>query len=136
MFLHSPFIEPEDHWVTVWLGQLNSDELEQYMHKPGGAGDNDPISDFSRDLGRWYDHDYIWRQATDKAVSTRTLCELNGINDSLVDEIECRSGDVFFKCLLVLWNSRVITMDKRVFAGGELTCLGSWPHESPITDEY
>jgi hypothetical protein len=135
MYSDNPFFESIDHWVIVWIGDLKLEELEDYLDEPGNAADNEPISDFSRDLGRWYDHDFIWAEGSDEQVSLRKLCELNGVEPSeFVDEIEQRGGDVKARSLLVLWNAKAIDESPRPFAEGQLKCIGCWQQESPLTD--
>ena len=135
MFSENPFFESVDHWVIVWIGNLNVDELDNYLNEPGGAGDYEPISEFCRDIGRWYDHDFIWAEGVNDEVSIRKLCELNGEEpDEFVDEIAERSGDISAKSLLVLWNARRIDESERNFADGRLKCIGCWERQAPLTD--
>lgn len=135
MFLSNPFFEPLNDSVIVWIGSLNSRELEDYLDEPGGAGNNEPISDFCRDVGRWYDHDFIWCEASDTPTSVGTLCEMNGVEPiEFKEAIVKRSGDAEETCLLVLWNARQIDDSGRSFAGGKLRCIGCWKQKSILKD--
>ena len=135
MYYDNPFFEPENDWVTVWVGSLDVNELEDYIGEPGGVADDEPNSKFSKDLGRWYDHDFIWAEAAKKEQVIKGLFEENGIDDDdLISEVEVRSQSSNVKCFLILWNAKKIAIDSRVFADGKITCLGSWQHESPLVD--
>ncbi|WP_444943241.1 immunity 22 family protein [Microbulbifer sp. ZKSA006] len=136
MFSDNPFVESVEGFLTVWLGDLSELELEDYLDEPGGAGDNEPISNFSRDLDRWYDHDFIWVEGVDEAVSVKELCVLNGIDSKrLIEEIVERSDKKKIRSLLILWNSKKMEgAGERAFADGRLQCIGSWEHEPPLTD--
>lgn len=136
MFSENPFIEPVDNWLTVWLGELDESELEEYLDEPGGVESNAPISVFGNDLGRWYDHDFIWMEGASEPISVNEICVLNGIDSQdLIDEIVKRSNSSTTKSLLILWNAKMINFeDKRNFAEGRLKCIGSWQHTSPLTD--
>ena len=135
MYFENPFFESVDHKVLVWHGDLNVAELGDYLEEPGGAGENEPISKFCVDVGRWYDHDFIWAQAHDEDVTIRKLCELNGMQPlEFVAEIEEHGGGVMGKCILVLWNAERLDDSPRLFAGGRLRCIGCWERESPYTD--
>ena len=135
MFLHSPFFEPASNWVIVWIGDLNIDQLEEYLDEPGGAGDDEPISQFCRDVGRWYDHDFIWSEGATEPLPIRKLCERNGVEPTeFVDKIVESSGPRDATSLLVLWNARKICDADRAFAGGRLRCIGCWEQEAPLTD--
>ena len=135
MFFENPFFEPVDHWVIVWIGDLNIEQLDEYLEEPGGAGDNEPISEFCRDLGRWCDHDFIWAEGSNESVTIREICDLNGVEpDEFVREIEEQAGEARTKCLLVLWNARIIDDSPRLFADGKLRCIGSWQRQAPLTD--
>ena len=101
----------------------------------GGAGDDEPMSRFARDLGRWYDHDFVWAEAADEPTAVRKLCRLNGVEPGeFVDEIEAGAGSGKASSLLVLWNARLVGSSDRTFAGGGLECIGCWPRKSPLTD--
>ena len=105
------------------------------MDEPGGVDDDAPISEFSKDIGRWYDHDFIWMEASNQELPVIELCKLNGIDsDELINAIAARSKTEKVKSLIILWNSRIISEDTRLFAKGEMYCLGSWEHTSPLTD--
>ena len=136
MFCEDPFFEPRDHSVIVWVGSISIDELEDYLDEPGGAADDEPISDFSRDLGRWYDHDYIWAEGTKTPVSVRELCRMNGVEPgTLVDEIDRRCEGREARSLLILWTAEVRPqIGERTFANGELHFVGSWAQPAPLTD--
>ena len=136
MFSDNPFVESVDDSLTVWLGDLDESELENYLDELGGVGDNDAISNFSLDLGQWYDHDFIWAEAVDESIPVKELCVLNGIDsESLINEIVKRSHQDKIRSLLILWNSKEIAgIGKRDFANNRLHCIGSWEHESPLTD--
>lgn len=134
MYGKEPFFNHQKDWVTVWVGDLDVSELQTYLEEPGGASDGEPFSLFAADLGAWYDHDFIYAQASDEPVSCRRLCELNGIDSlSLIDEIARRHPDDAL-ALLVLWNARVADDAEHEFAEGQMVCLGSWEHEAPISD--
>ena len=135
MFSDNPYFESVDHWVIVWIGDLDVDELDDYLDEPGGAGDNEPISEFCRDVGRWYDHDFIWAEGVNDEVPVRKLCELNGVEpNEFVNEIVERSGNAGAKSLLVLWNAKRTDESERFFADGRLKCIGCWEREAPLTD--
>lgn len=134
MFYENPCIEAVDHWVTVWIGDLDREELRRYLHEPGGALDNEPISEFSRDLGTWYDHDYIWAEAADQPIAVAALAQQNGIEaGSFLEQLLERSGAAEVRALLVLWNART-TREEANLANGRLRCLGSWAEEAPLVD--
>jgi hypothetical protein len=135
MFLSNPFFEPANDWVIVWLGDLNMDELDEYLDEPGSVGHDDPISAFCRDLGRWYDHDFVWSEGVDEATSVLRLCEMNRVEPvEFMQAIVERSGDGDAMCLLVLWNARKIDNAERSFAAGRIRCIGCWEQEAPLTD--
>lgn len=136
MFYCKPFVDSLENWVTVWIGDLNEEEMAEYLDELGGVSDNEPISKFSKDLGRWYDHDFIWCECSDDKLTVLEQCINVGIeSNSLQQEIINSSPVDKIKSILILWNSKVIyDLDKRVFAGGQLICLGSWSEESPLTD--
>ncbi len=134
-----PCFQPVDDWVMVWIGDLPPNEMEEYMHEPGNADKvdyGDPISQFGRDLGQWYDHDFIKVESSNHPMSIEEICEANGIEDiELIDEIKQRSGDTNVRSLLILWNARATPGSKRhTFAKGRLRLVGSWPHVSPLKD--
>lgn len=133
MFFENPFFEPATNWLIAWVGELDHDGLDAYLDEPGHAADNEPISKFSKDLGTWYNHDFIWSQAAPNRVSAQEICGLNGIEDDLIDEIVQRTNDEV-RCLVILWNAKQISAGSRDFADGKLKCLGSWPHQSPLAD--
>jgi hypothetical protein len=131
----NPFFKSVDHWVIVWIGDLNSQELEDYLDEPGGANYDEPISNFARDLNCWYDHDFIWSEGTDEKVSAGELCKLNGVQPpEFATEIERRAGSAKVSSLLILWNAKQIEGTSHEFAAGRLKCIGCWPQESPLTD--
>lgn len=135
MFITDPFFMPANDWVIVWVGELNSSELDEYLNEAGDAGPNEPISKFCSDLGRWYDHDFIWYEAVDEFTSIQRLCELNGVEPTeFRDAIIERSGRANSRCLLVLWNAKMIADDMRRFAEGRLRCIGNWEQKSPLSD--
>lgn len=135
MSRHQPFFESVDHWVIVWVGDLTTQELEEYLNEPGNADNEQPISAFARDLGRWYDHDFIWSEATGEKVSVRKLCELNGVQPpEFAAEIERRAGSGEVSSLLILWNAKQLEGKTQEFARGRLKCIGCWAQESPLTD--
>ena len=135
MYLDNPFFEPKDDCVIVWLGSLAPEQLDDYLDEPGGASDNEPISRFCRDLGRWYDHDFIWSEAADEPTTVPELCNLNGVEpDNFIDEIVERAGRDKASSLLILWNAYIIGSSDRPFADGELDCIGCWERKSPLTD--
>lgn len=134
MYGNDRFFEVVDDWVTVWIGGLGPEELDDYLDEPGGAGDNDPISKFANDLGMWYDHDFIYAEAADTPVPVRELCLQNDIDSvELVDEMERRGMGRKANCMIVLWNARVLEWpSRRLFSDGRLICIGSWEHVSPL----
>ncbi len=79
MYFENPMFKPEDNWVMVWAGRLNRDELDDYLNEPG-VGDDEPISKFSEDLGRWYDHDFIWYEGLMEQTTIEELCQTNEYN--------------------------------------------------------
>ena len=138
MYEDDPFFEEIDHHILVWVGDLSPEELDEYLSEPGAVDDNAPISEFCRELGGWYDHDYVWMGASDRTGPLHVLFDLVGIEDGpLRDEIEKRSPSGSARCLLILWNARRRSESRRVtFLGDRLTCLGSWPQESPLVDDW
>lgn len=132
----NPFHVLEDHHVIVWIGDLNRDELEAYLDEPGGTAYDEPISDFGRDLASWYDHDFIWAEASDMAVTITELCRRNRMEpDALIEEIVRRSPRAEANCILLLWNAKLADdAAPRLFADGKLQCIGAWEQEAPLTD--
>ncbi|WP_028301579.1 immunity 22 family protein [Oceanospirillum beijerinckii] len=136
MFENKPFFTTENHWVTVWIGSLNEESVESYLEECG-VDDDEPISQFSKDLGCWYDHDFIWYEAVDSPVCIEELCRNNGVDSiELIEELTARSGGGEYNCFIMLWNSRLLNAeDDRAFFNGKLSCIGSWQHESPLVDD-
>jgi len=135
MYAENPYFTCIDHWVTVWVGDLDEAGLEAYLEEHG-VDDNAPISDFSKDLGCWYDHDFIWYEASETPLPLALLCQLNGIDsEALIKTIIERSNADKASSLLLLWNAKIKIDDGRSFAKGKLRCLGSWEHPSPLTDD-
>lgn len=136
MHFDNPFFECLDHWLTAWVGDLDEGELRAYLLEPGGALDDEPISRFGADLGTWYDHDFIWWEGAASPIPVLRLCRHNDMeSDTLIGQLVKRAGPARRKCLLILWNARLIpASEQREFAGGRLECLGSWEHPSPLTD--
>lgn len=121
--------------MTVWVGTLTIEALDAYLDEPGGAADDAPISAFCADLGRWYDHDFVWAEAVDLPTDVGTLCALHGVEpEAFVDEIRRAAGTGQASAVLILWNAKVVASVERSFAKGKLRCLGSWPREAPLTD--
>jgi len=135
MYDKNRFYDSDTDFLIAWTGSLKPHELADYLHEPGGCGDNEPQSMFARDLGRAYDHDLIYAQAADEVSSIEQLAQLNYITDSqLVEELESNTADENVNCFIVLWHAKRTDPRDREFAGGRLRCIGSWQHPSPFGD--
>lgn len=135
MFNKNSIIEPEDNWVSVFAGDLNRTELNIYLDEPGGKSDFEPISLFSKDIGRWYDHDYIWCEASDMLLPVEELCRNNGIDsEELITEIMKSNKDKRRKCIILIWNYKVTNNRTNFDISPKVECLGSFEHEAPFCD--
>lgn len=138
MYCEHPVFEPAENHLVVWVGTLDTEQLEGYLNEPGDADDTEPISRFAQDLGRWYDHDHIWAQATEEVCCLKELAEANGIDDELlIEELTANANERSagaVSCLIILWNAKLLDKPMRPFAEGRLVCLGSWAHASPLAD--
>lgn len=139
MFNESNWFKSVNNSLIAWVGDLNDSQLDDYLDEPGDCLDSEPQSKFGSDLGRWYDHDFIYAEASDKPLHIRLLAEKNCIDDeALISELESRARELNITsahCFIILWNAQIIGDERRVFASGKLSCLGSWEHESPLTDD-
>lgn len=137
MFLKTNTVVPASNHMMLWVGQLGEAELLAYVEEPGGRIDEKPQSKFAEDLGRFYDHDFLWAQAAPKAGSIRDLAARIGIRDAeLVDELSARVADVGpISCFLILWNYRNERPLSQRFAEGKLLFVGSWGYPAPYTDD-
>jgi len=135
MFNTNPFFKSQNHHVCIFIGSLNEKELEEYLEELG-VDDNEPINNFSKDLGTWYDHDYIWCEAVDTPIDIKELCEFNGIDDTtLIKKLE-KQCTKKISSIIFLWNAEALnTEDKRVFSDGKLEFLSHFEYESPIIDQ-
>ena len=121
--------------LTAWVGELTPNDLAEYLEEPGEADERAPQSRFGADLGLWYDHDWVFAQASETPVSLRDLARANGIEDrELIEEMERRWPKGFAMCFIILWNSKLSFTAEQSFAGGRLKCIGTWPHASPVSD--
>ncbi len=138
MYDDDPIFESQDHHLIAWVGTLTPAQLDAYLDEPGDRADDEPYSDFMRDLGRWCDHDFVWAESSEQPLDIGSLARNNGIDDpALIDELSARvAPHATWKCLIILWNSRLIDSRSRPrdLDGGNLVCIGSWEHESPLTD--
>ncbi|QGJ69967.1 Hypothetical protein PBC10988_16560 [Planctomycetales bacterium 10988] len=122
------------NWIAAWIGNLTEEELEDYLHEPGGAGDDEPISKFSADLNCFYDHDYTLAQTAECPQTPLELSRMGEFETCLVEdgveayekELTRRSAGRKVTCLLLLTNAKVIGDLNQKFAEGKLTCIGSW----------
>lgn len=131
---NSKIVEAAPDNVIAWAGHMTAVELATYLDEPGGRPDGEPHSDFMRDVGRFYDHDFLVAQSSDVPVAVAELARANGIRDSeLISELEQRAEEPV-SALILLWNYRLKQPFPNTFAGGKLRCLGSWPHPAPISD--
>jgi len=138
MYNNDPIFEPLDHHLIAWVGTLTPDQLDAYLDEPGGAAYDEPFCDFMRDLGLWYDHDFTYAEASDHALDIRSLADQNCIDDdALLHELSNRvEPQSKWNCFIILWNARLIDQNARSrdLADGKLVCIGSWQHDSPLTD--
>jgi hypothetical protein len=137
MFLKTDAIVAVSNHLMLWVGQLGEADLLAYVDEPGGRTDGRPQSKFAEDLGRFYDHDFLWAQAAPEASSIRDLADRIGIRDAeLVSELADRVADVGpISCFLILWNYRNKRPLPQRFAGGKLRFIGSWAYPAPYTDD-
>ena len=135
MFNTNPFFKSQNHHVCIFVGSLNEKELEEYLEELG-VDDNEPINNFSKDLGTWYDHDYIWCEAVNTPIDIKELCVLNGIDDTtLIKKLE-KQCTKRISSIIFLWNAKALnTESKRAFAGGKLEFLSHFEYESLLFDE-
>ncbi len=133
MYEQNPFCDEVDNCVTVWVGSLSEEELEAYVDERGGVADDEPISDFARDLDTWYDHDFLSGESGDSPRPTEELCRVCGLDEpKMVAEISRRYPTA--RTMLILWNARARDLgDSRTFAEGNLSFVGSWPHPAPLS---
>lgn len=138
MYENDPIFDSQDHHLIAWVGTLTPDQLDAYLDEPGDRADDEPYSDFMGDLGRWCDHDFIWAEASEQPLDIVSLARKNGIdNPALIAELAQRvAPQTAWSCLLILWNARLLDSRSRPsdLNGGRLLCIGSWEHESPLTD--
>lgn len=134
-FASTPFFELKDHYLIAWVGDMNVAELDAYLDAPGGVGWNEPHSLFAADLGRFFDHDFVYSQASDSQKTIRELAVENVIDDELlIKELEEHVGSgASIKCFVILWNARKQAGAPNQFADGKLRCVGSWTHTAPLT---
>ncbi len=139
MYFESPAFEPAQDHLIAWVGDLTTEQLRAYLEEPGGLGDNEPISEFSRDLGRWYDHDHVWARASDTPVTIEKLAEANFIDDeTLISELAGRTARASVgkvRAFIILWNAKLTQLQPHSIAGGRLFCVGFWGHDSPLADD-
>ncbi|WP_309384972.1 hypothetical protein [Cerasicoccus frondis] len=136
MFIDNPRFFPVDHKFILFAGELNEDQLQEYLDEPGGRLDHEPHSDFSKDLGRFYDHDYLYAEGSQEKKTIRELAILNGIEEeALIEKLERSCGkEKEFNCFIILWNAELIEGELHDLANGKLKIKGCWEHESPLTD--
>ena len=133
MFDRDRFFDSADGHLIAWAGQLAVDGLAGYLDESSISGPDEPQSAFARDLGRWYDHDFIYAQASDQPATLTQLAAQNYITDSeLIGELEEHGNGQLFNCFVILWNARPVASNDRRFADGELACIGDWAHASPF----
>jgi hypothetical protein len=138
MFLVTDSVIPASNYMMLWVGQLGEAELLAYVDEPGDRIDGQPQSKFAEDLRWFYDHDFLWAQASPKSGSIRDLAHRIGIQDAeLVDELESRVVDIEpISCFLILWNYRNVRRLTQQFANGKLRFVGSWAYPAPYTDDW
>lgn len=92
MYSDDSIFETVDHHTVVWVGDLTPDELDAFLDEPGGCADDEPHSEFMRDIGEWCDHDFLWAEALPAPGSIDDLIAANGIDDdSLVHQLQTRA---------------------------------------------
>lgn len=133
MYDRNRFFDTADQQIIAWAGYLSQSELEKYLAESCDVSPDGPQSEFAHDLGRWYDHDCIYAQASDRSTSLAHLAAQNFITDSrLVDQLEKHGGGHFYKCFIILWNAKRVDDSDREFAHGKLAYIGSWISDSPF----
>lgn len=134
MFATAPYIELLDDWVCVWIGDLTEPEVDAYVRETRSPDPEGPNSEFSRELGSWYDHHQLWGGAVAHPLPIAELAETVGVQPPrVVSEIGRRGGSTTnARCVLVLFRAKVASDDRRAFAGGRLRLLGCWQESSPV----
>src|SRR5688572_17264796 len=100
MFTKTPCFERSSGWVIVWVGDQSDAELAEYLHEPGNADVDGPISRFSEDLGDWYDHHLVWGGSEPEPRPFGDLADAVQLDPpSLVAELRRRGGDATASCL-------------------------------------
>jgi len=131
-------IIPESNNAMVWVGGLSEDELSEYIEEFGGGLEGAPQSNFARDLGQFYDHDFLWAKAAAREVSISELAGSLGIkDDQLVQELESIvPGNSKYRCFILLWNYRNTAKLEQRFANGKLRFAGAFAYRAPYSDDF
>lgn len=134
MFSTTPYFERSTGWVIVWVGDLSEAGLAEYLHEPGNSDIEAPISRFSDDLGLWYDHHLVWGGSVAVPQLLGDLADAVELDPPrLVSELRKRGENVKARCLLVLFEAKLVISTPRVFAENRLQLLGCWEEKSPVS---
>lgn len=126
----SKLLQEREGTVSIWLGNLSSeDEFENYVKEQYGDDDS-PISRFAEEFEiGWYDHDFIEADFIENKSSVEEFLSGNSYSSSFINEAVSASKSKGFESCntkILLYDNEYIPNDRTENETQKLTFIGAF----------